>query len=468
MNLCRQSVSSIITSIFLASPSTSLAFRPRALVAAPSSLCMGRPRIASIPTAYARVYRSLYFPIAMTSTRTLRRSARLATTLTASSSSSDGKGNSLRKDTKKGRKRKMSAKVENSTESSKPKGITRRKNIVKSSKTLLTKKAAIEVPVDNDPSVSASPIAKVYPKKTIPSKSLAKPSKKKTDTLGRPREDELKKTKPDLQWVMGIDEAGRGPLAGPVVAAAAIVPIEISGITDSKKITCEDERERLYEEIIQSPIVSWSVAVVDAQRIDEINILQATLTAMSMAASALVIHNDKARTDWEVAAQLPASTDRTGCYVTCGGTMPVKLATEKSDRGGSSKKKNAGEEASGQDHHSSSQYYALVDGNRVPLDLPCEGESIVKGDSKEYSIAAASILAKVTRDRLMHSYDELYPDYQLAKHKGYPTKDHMAAVSKFGASPIHRRTFAPLKHMLFDDNGKVIGVVDKKDSKKKS
>ena len=104
--------------------------------------------------------------------------------------------------------------------------------------------------------------------------------------------------------------------------------------------------------------------------------------------------------------------------------------------------------------------YALIDGNRLPQDLPCAAETMVKGDGREYAIAAASILAKVTRDRLMHAYDELYPAYGLAQHKGYPTAAHMAAVHAHGASPIHRRSFAPLKHWEFDDDGNIIG--DKK------
>lgn len=101
-------------------------------------------------------------------------------------------------------------------------------------------------------------------------------------------------------------------------------------------------------------------------------------------------------------------------------------------------------------------YYALIDGNKVPKEMPCACESLVKGDGREYAIGAASILAKVTRDRLMHEYDKKYPEYNLSQHKGYPTAAHMAAVRKHGASPIHRRTFAPLKHMTFDDDGKVI------------
>jgi ribonuclease HII len=104
----------------------------------------------------------------------------------------------------------------------------------------------------------------------------------------------------------------------------------------------------------------------------------------------------------------------------------------------------------------SSSFYALIDGNKIPKDMPCPAEAVVKGDGKEFMIAAASILAKVTRDRLMHAYDKEYPDYHLKRHKGYPTADHMKAVAKLGASPIHRRTFAPLKHMELDETGKVV------------
>jgi ribonuclease HII len=257
--------------------------------------------------------------------------------------------------------------------------------------------------------------------------------------LPRIREETLKRNRRELTWVMGIDEAGRGPLAGPVVAAAAIVPAEIDGITDSKKITNEDAREALYEKIVSSPGVSWAVAVVDAAAIDDINILQATMQAMSMAASALVLSSPEADAKWDMASKQTVCASRKGCYVTCGGKKIKPVATSRT----------IGESVV-------TSYYALVDGNRLPKDLPCEGESIVKGDSKEYSIAAASILAKVSRDRLMHAYHELYPDYNLSQHKGYPTKDHMAAVFKFGACPIHRRTFAPLKNMKFDESGRVM------------
>ena len=446
-------VFSILVVIFSISICMSLVLRSRALAA--SSRIFGRSSSNSL--LIARIKQQNYFSINMPSFRgisTPRRSARLATALEVSSSSEEEKV--LKKpalDSTKGRRTKDTLIDEIPAKLPSKKKSAKNPTKSKSSKTLGKKDVPAKVPVDNEAPISALPKTK-------------KSSDKKVDTLGRPRENKLKKDQPVLKWVMGIDEAGRGPLAGPVVAAAAIVPCEISGITDSKKITCEDERERLYEEIIASPNVSWAVAVVDAICIDDINILQATMTAMSMAASAMVIHNDKAGIDWEVAAQIPASTDRMGCYVTCGGTMPTSLPSNdaaSSKKLGSSKKQKIESE----DHRSSLHYYALVDGNRLPQDLPCEGEFIIKGDSKEYSIAAASILAKVTRDRLMHSYDKLYPDYQLAKHKGYPTKDHMAAVGKFGASPIHRRTFAPLKHMLFDDDGKIIGTKKKEPKKKK-
>mmetsp|Transcript_559 Transcript_559/g.850 ORF Transcript_559/g.850 Transcript_559/m.850 type:complete len:262 (+) Transcript_559:1648-2433(+) len=247
------------------------------------------------------------------------------------------------------------------------------------------------------------------------------------------------------QFVMGIDEAGRGPLAGPVVAAAALVPQNISGVVDSKKLTKEATREELYEQIVASPNVVWAVAIVDAARIDEINILQATLEGMRMAATQ-VIETSKTHTTADKEKGM-ASASRTGCYVVCGKTnekgepiigptIHTAVSTSKRD--------------------DNSCWYALVDGNKTPKEMPCECESMVKGDSREYAIAAASILAKVTRDRLMHEYDQMYPQYELGRHKGYPTAAHMALVRSNGASPIHRRTFAPLKHMTFDDKGRIV------------
>ena len=174
----------------------------------------------------------------------------------------------------------------------------------------------------------------------------------------------------------GIDEAGRGPLAGPVCAAACILPagLVIEGLNDSKKLS-EKRREALYE-TITAEALAWAVCLVDEKTIDEINILQATYRAMRGAVQRL----------------------------------PVKPEL------------------------------CLVDGNRDPgLGLPTR--TVVKGDASCASVAAASILAKVTRDRLMVEYDKQYPGYGFAVHKGYGTKAHYAAVAGLGLCPIHRRSF---------------------------
>lgn len=181
--------------------------------------------------------------------------------------------------------------------------------------------------------------------------------------------------------VCGVDEAGRGPLAGPVYAAAVILPqgLAIEGLNDSKKLS-EKKRELLYDEITKNA-VAWSVAFATEQEIDEINILQATFLAMKRA---------------------------------------VESLTPKAD-------------------------YALIDGNRMPP-LEIKAETVVKGDSRSMSIAAASILAKVTRDRFMLEVDKLYPQYQFSKHKGYGTKLHYEMLAQHGVSPVHRRSF--LKKIL--------------------
>ncbi|KAL4177634.1 hypothetical protein KRP22_002564 [Phytophthora ramorum] len=187
--------------------------------------------------------------------------------------------------------------------------------------------------------------------------------------------------------VIVVDEAGRGPLAGPVVAAACHVPLDVTldGVDDSKKIL-EPQREALFELLTNHPSITYAVHVNSAQRIDEINILQASLESMAYSVN-------------EVAERLQQK-DKT---------------------------------------------FVLVDGNKLPPMLELPAEAVVKGDSKVYSIAAASIIAKVTRDRLMRQYDEQYPQYGLAQHKGYPTRAHVAAIAEHGACAIHRMTFAPLK-----------------------
>jgi len=186
----------------------------------------------------------------------------------------------------------------------------------------------------------------------------------------------------------GVDEAGRGPLAGPVVAAATVLPAEwikdgmpeiFLRLNDSKKLT-EKIREELFRDIEFEPMIRKAVAIIDSETIDRINILQATHRAMNEAIAKL--------------------------------NPPAE--------------------------------YALIDGTPVKsLTLP--QTAIVKGDSKSYSIAAASILAKVTRDRLMIEYHKHWPEYGFSRHKGYGTAAHMAAIETHGPSPIHRRSFAPLR-----------------------
>ena len=279
-------------------------------------------------------------------------------------------------------------------------------------------------------SSSTQPKAKRARKKKSEEESIL-PQATSVDCLPRTREMQLLKSN---LFVIGVDEAGRGPLAGPVVAAAAIVPTDIAGIIDSKKITKEEERERLYEELIVSPGIRYAVAIISAQRIDEINILQATLEGMRMATEG-VLNMDSNKKKKKV--NNIASAERKEISYVITGSVDDNSKSKSSS--------------------SNSSYYTLIDGNKVPKDMPCEAESMVKGDGREYSIGAASILAKVTRDRLMHEYHAKYPEYNLAQHKGYPTASHMAACRKHGASPIHRRTFAPLKHWDFDDKGNIIG-----------
>ena len=194
-------------------------------------------------------------------------------------------------------------------------------------------------------------------------------------------EYEKKVQKEGYEIVCGIDEAGRGPLAGPVYAAAVILPKGhiIERVNDSKKLS-EKKREILFDKIIDE-CLSYSVGIATNEEIDEINILQATFLAMRRAVEGLDIIPD----------------------------------------------------------------IALVDGNKTPgLDIP--ERSIVKGDSKSASIAAASIIAKVSRDRYMFKAAKEYPQYQFEKHKGYGTKLHYEMIEKYGISPIHRRTF--LKKIL--------------------
>ena len=175
--------------------------------------------------------------------------------------------------------------------------------------------------------------------------------------------------------IAGIDEAGRGPLAGPVVCACCIMPMDhmIEGVMDSKKIS-ENRREKLYETIVKTAL-DYSVSVVENEEIDEINILNATKKGM----------------------------------LEC--ILKLKIPPE----------------------------VVLIDAVKIACDYKVV--PIIKGDAKSYNIAAASIIAKVTRDRIMRRYDGIYPDYGFAKNKGYGTGEHIEAIKKYGLTQIHRRTF---------------------------
>lgn len=176
--------------------------------------------------------------------------------------------------------------------------------------------------------------------------------------------------------ICGVDEAGRGPLAGPVCAAAVILPPNtiIDGVNDSKKLT-EKKREALFD-VIKETAVSYSIAYASVEEIESINILNATMLAMKRAVERLDVKAD----------------------------------------------------------------YAMIDGNKMPP-LDIDGETIVKGDAKSMSIACASILAKVSRDRLLYEYAKEYPQYQFDKHKGYGTAAHREAILEYGPCPYHRMSF---------------------------
>lgn len=200
---------------------------------------------------------------------------------------------------------------------------------------------------------------------------------KEIERLNRLKEFEKKMYSTGLNHIAGIDEAGRGPLAGPVVVGIAIMKPDsfIEGVNDSKKIS-ERKREQLYEQIT-SEAIDWAVGIVDQKEIDEINILNATKKALHMAISNLKVKPDRILVD----------------------------ALEHIDTYG------------------------------IPY------TSIIKGDAKIYSISAASIIAKVTRDRIMKEYDEIYPEYGFSGHKGYGTAKHIQALKTYGPCSLHRKTF---------------------------
>ena len=200
---------------------------------------------------------------------------------------------------------------------------------------------------------------------------------KELERLTSLKEIEEKLYEQGNKYICGIDEAGRGPLAGPVVVAAVIMPKDsmIEGVNDSKKIS-EKKREKLYEEIT-STAIAWGVGIIDQKEIDKINILNATKKGLTTALKELEIKPN----------------------------------------------------------------LILVDALTNIDTLGITYQSIIKGDAKCYSIAAASIIAKVTRDRIMRQWDEIYPEYGFEKHKGYGTKAHIAAIKEYGICPLHRKSF---------------------------
>jgi ribonuclease HII len=283
-----------------------------------------------------------------------------------------------------------------------------------------------------------------------------------------------------------IDEAGRGPLAGPVVIAGVVCPYDVDGVVDSKMISKERDREQLYESFMDmcnksnnnddnnnnQSSIEWAICVMDAAKIDEINILQATLQGMKAVAQTILgipptcqpqsssLSMGKDEQHFHLRIVDSASIQEEGCYVVCSHNVRIKhqaLTRRNSNQPTLDHLPPPPTAATpAQASTADTWYHALIDGNRLPSDMPCPADAVVKGDSKEFSIAAASILAKVTRDRLMRAYHDLYPQYQLQQHKGYPTRQHMDLVKIHGASIIHRRSFAPLKHMSLDVQGNII------------
>lgn len=188
--------------------------------------------------------------------------------------------------------------------------------------------------------------------------------------------------KKNISLIAGVDEVGRGPLVGPVVAAAVILPknYELLGLTDSKKLS-EKKRDAFYE-ILQTDAIAIGVGVISAKTIDEVNIYEASKLAMKEALSNLKIKPE----------------------------------------------------------------YVLIDA--MPLDLDVDSTSIIHGDALSLSIAAASVIAKVTRDKMMYDLDKIHPEYGFAKHKGYPTKQHLQAIKKYGVLDNYRFSYKPVKNVV--------------------
>lgn len=226
--------------------------------------------------------------------------------------------------------------------------------------------------------MSPKSLQKAYPKRLLSHKLISQKEKRRLEKM---LFWEKKAREGGFRCIAGVDEAGRGPLAGPVVAAACVIPegILVEGVDDSKKLL-PSQRRAIFQQIISLPAIDYGIGIVDSLIIDQVNILQATFQAMLIAIS-----------------RLSAPPD-----------------------------------------------YLFIDGNRMPT-TAIPGMAIVQGDSKSLSIAAASIIAKETRDQLMLAFHEKWPEYGFATHKGYATKEHFLAIDKLGPCAIHRKSFEPFK-----------------------
>lgn len=208
-------------------------------------------------------------------------------------------------------------------------------------------------------------------------------------------DNKFKEISKEIKWIIGVDEAGRGCLAGPVVVGACCLfeGFDVKNVKDSKKFYSDLSREKVYKGIVESDYALCIVIIIDSKDVDNHNILSATMKGMVAASENI----------WN---RLNKTNDV------------------------------------------NNQCYVLYDGDKIPYNSKLQGEAVVSGDSKSISIAAASILAKVTRDRLMKKYDEEYPGWDFAKNKGYGTKSHREKITVHNYTPIHRKTFNPLRTLL--------------------
>ena len=299
----------------------------------------------------------------------------------------------------------------------------------KAAKPAAAKKAAKPAVVKKAAKPAAKKAApKPAAKKAVAAKKAAKPAVdvhvgwEKTGPT-RVREEQILReaVKGKSAVVVGVDEAGRGPLAGPVVVSACRLPEELpealkNVVTDSKKITKESKREEVYAQLVEVKGLQYTVAVVSAGHIDSRNILQATFDGMTRCVD-MFVKGVKARESCGICTVADIEGD---CHTTPGQASALRKTA-------------------------ASRVFALIDGNATPKNTKFNSEAIVKGDAKELCISAASIIAKVTRDRLMNALCTVHPQFRFSSHKGYPTASHRDLLMSHGACEHHRRSYAPVK-----------------------